>query len=162
MTLPPGKSLIGCKWTYKINTRSDGSIEWYKVCLVAKGFTQEWWIDYEETFTPFAWISSVHDLLAVTAANKWDIFQMDVKNVFFNGNLSEEVYMKPPFGLSIELNKVCHLWRVLYSLKQAPRAWFVKFSSTISHLGYITNHYDSALSLTKALFCFSYMWMIWS
>ena len=43
---------------------------------------------------------------------------MDVKNVFLNENLSEEVYMKPLPGLSIEPNKVCHFRRALYGLKQ--------------------------------------------
>ena len=72
---------------------------------------------------------------------------MDVNNAFLNGNLSEEVYMQPPPSLSIEPNKVRHLRRALYGLKQALRAWFAKFSSTISHLGYIASHYDSALFL---------------
>ena len=122
MTLPPGKSVVGCKWIYKIKTRSDGSIECYKARLVAKGFTQEYGIDYEETFASVARISSVRTLLAVAAARKWDLFQMDVKNAFLNGNLTEEVYMQPPPGLSVESNKVCHLRRALYGLKQAPRA----------------------------------------
>ena len=72
---------------------------------------------------------------------------MDVKNAFLNGDLSEEVYMQPPPGLSVESNKVCHFRRALYGLKQAPRAWFAKFNSTISRLGYIVSHYDSALFL---------------
>ena len=93
MTLPPRKSRVGCKWICKIKTRSDGSIEHYKTRLIAKGFTQEYRIDYEETFAPVARISSIRALLAVAAARKWDLFQMDVKNAFLNGNLSEEVYM---------------------------------------------------------------------
>ena len=74
---------------------------------------------------------------------------MDVKNAFLNWNLSEEVYMQPPLGLSVELKKVFHLRRALYGLKQAPRAWFAKFSSTIFCLGYIANPYDSALFLHR-------------
>ena len=122
VTLSPGKSVVGCKWIYKIKTRSDGSIECYKARLVAKGFTQEYGIDYEDTFAPVARISYVRALLAVATASKWDLFQMDVKNAFLNGNLSEEVYMQPPPGLSVESNKVCHLRRALYGLKQAPQA----------------------------------------
>ena len=141
--------MVSCKWIYKIKTRSDGSIERYKARLVAKGFTQEYGIDYEETFAPVARISYVRALLAVAAASKWDLFQMDVKNAFLNGDLSEEVYMQPPLGLSVESNKVCHLQRALYGLKQAPRAWFAKFSSTISRLGYMASHYDSALFLRR-------------
>ena len=74
---------------------------------------------------------------------------MDVKNAFLNGNLSEEIYMQPPPGLSVESNKVCHLQRALYGLKQAPRVWFAKFSSTISRLGYMASHYDSILFLRR-------------
>ena len=141
--------MVGCKWIYKIKTRSDGSIECYKARLVAKGFTQEYGIDYEKTFAPVACISYVCALLTVATASKWDIFQMDVKNAFLNGNLSEEVYMQPLPSLSVESNKVYHLRHALYGLKQAPRAWFVKFSSTISRLGYMASHYDSTLFLRR-------------
>ena len=139
--------MVGCKWIYKIKTHSNGSIKHYKARLVAKGFTQEYGIDYEETFAPVARISSIRALLVVATASKWDIFQMDVKNAFLNGDLSEEVYMQPLPGLSVESNKVCHLQRTLYGLKQAPWAWFAKFSSNISRLGYMASHYDSALFL---------------
>ena len=141
--------MVSCKWIYEIKTRSDGSIERYKARLVAKGFTQKYRIDYEETFAPVARISSIHALLAVTAASKWDLFQMDVKNAFLNGDLREEVYMQPPPGLFVESNKICHFRHTLYGLKQAPQAWFVKFNSTIFRLGYTTSPYDSALFLHR-------------
>ena len=63
--------------------------------------------------------------------------------------LSEEVYIQPFPGLSVDFNKVCHLRRALYGLQQALQAWFAKFSFTISHLGYMASHYDSALFLRR-------------
>ena len=57
--------------------------------------------------------------------------------------------MQHSYGLLVESNKVCHLRRALYGLKQAPQAWFVKFSSTISHLDYMVSHYDYASFLRR-------------
>ncbi|KAL4018546.1 hypothetical protein IC575_022144 [Cucumis melo] len=143
--LPPGKRPIGCKWIYKIKTHSDDTIERYKARLVAKGYSQEYGIDYEETFAPVARMTSVRSLLAVSAAKQWPLFQMDVKNAFLNGTLSEEVYMKPPPGTSTPPHKVCLLRRALYGLKQAPQAWFATFSSTITQLGCTFSPHDTAL-----------------
>ena len=72
---------------------------------------------------------------------------MDVKNIFLNGDLSKEVYMQPPSSLYVESNKDCHIRRVLYGLQQVSQAWFAQFSSTISHVGYMASHYNSALFL---------------
>jgi hypothetical protein len=147
--LPFEKSVVGCKWVYKIKTCSDGTVDRYKARLVARGFTQEYGVDYEETFAPIACLSSVRALLAVAASQHWSLCQMDVKNAFLNGDLSEEVYMQPPPGLSHPTNKVCRLRQALYGLKQAPRAWFAKFSATISRLGYSISSYDSALFIRR-------------
>ena len=62
--------MVGCKWIYKIKTHSNRSIERYKARLVVKGFTQEYEIDYEETFALVSHISFVHALLAVAATSK--------------------------------------------------------------------------------------------
>ena len=72
--LPPNKALVGWKWVYKIKTRSDGTIERYKAHLVAKGYTQEYGIDYEETFGPVARLTFVRSLVALAAARKWKLF----------------------------------------------------------------------------------------
>jgi hypothetical protein len=71
--LPPRKSLIGCKWVYKIKTCSDGTIDRYETRLVARGFTQEYGVDYEETFALVACLSSMHALLAVVAYRHWSL-----------------------------------------------------------------------------------------
>ena len=82
--LPSGKSAIGCKWVYKIKNRLDSTIDHYKARLVSRGFTQEYGIDSEETFAPMARLSYVRTLIVVSAACKWPLFQMDVKNAFLN------------------------------------------------------------------------------
>ena len=61
-----------------------------KACLVAKGFTQEYDIDYEETFAPVTRLSFVRTLLVVAASRQWKLLQMDVKNALLNGDLSEK------------------------------------------------------------------------
>jgi hypothetical protein len=66
--LPTSKSTIGCKWVYKIKTRSDDTVDRYKARHVAKGFTQEYGIDYEETFALVARIFSICTLIAVSAS----------------------------------------------------------------------------------------------
>ena len=68
--LPSRKSAISCKWVYKIKTRLDGTVDRYKTRLVAKGFTREFGIDYEDTFAPVARLSFVRTLIAVSAARK--------------------------------------------------------------------------------------------
>ena len=129
--LPHDQSIVGCRWVYKIKTKVDEFFERYKPHLVSKGFTQEYGVDYEKTFAPIAHVTSVRCLIAVAAIRRWPLYQMDVKNVFLNENLHEEVYMQSPPGYPHSGSQVCRLRRALYGLKQAPRAWFEKFSSVV-------------------------------
>ena len=129
--LPPGKNLVGCKWIYKTKFTSDGHIEKHKARLVAKGFSQREGVDYNETFAPVAKMNTIRTILSLAASYKWEIHQMDVKSVFLNGNLSEEIYMQQPPGFitSETSSLVCKLHKSLYGLKQAPRAWYEKIDT---------------------------------
>ena len=136
---------ITYKWVYKVKTRSDGSLERYKARLVARGFQQEHDRDYDKTFAPVAHMTTVRSLLAVASVHEWSISQLDVKNVFLNGELREEVYMQPPLGYSVPEGMVCRLRRSLYGLKQAPRAWFQHFASVVTAAGFSASAHDPAL-----------------
>jgi len=101
--------------------------------LVAKGYTQTYGIDYEETFAPVAKMNTVRIILSLTAHFGWAMHQFDVKNAFLHGSLEEEVYMEisPGYGAINEGNKVCILKKALYGLKQSPRAWFGRFTQAM-------------------------------
>ncbi|GKV47648.1 hypothetical protein SLEP1_g54528 [Rubroshorea leprosula] len=114
-----------------------------------QGFTQEYGIDYEETFALVARPTSVRSLIVIVVAKRWKLFQMDVKNAFLNGDLAEEVYMKSPPGLKHPPNKVCRLKQALYGLKKAPRPWFANFSTTISEFGFMSSVHDTVLLIRK-------------
>jgi hypothetical protein len=121
---PPRVHLITCKWVYKVKTHSDRSLEHYKAHLVARGFQQEQGHDYDETFAPVVHMTTIRTLLVVASVQEWFISQLDVKNIFLNGELCEDVYMCPPRGYSVPEGMVCYIRRSLYGLKQAPRTWF--------------------------------------
>lgn len=73
-----GKNLIDCKWVYKINKKSDRTINRYKARLVAKGFKQRYGIDYEDTFSPVVKIATIRLVLSVVVSKGWCLRQLDV------------------------------------------------------------------------------------
>jgi len=106
---------------------------------VEKGFIQIEGIDYEETFSPVVRFASIHLLLALVAHLNLELFQMDVKTAFLNGNLEEEIYMDQAIGfiLKSQEDKVCHLKRSIYGLKQSSRSWYFRFHEAITSFGFV-------------------------
>ena len=108
---------------------------------MAKGYTQKEGIDYEETFSPVVMLKSIRILLAVAAYHDYEIWQMDVKTAFLNGDLSEDIYMQQPQGFIAagQEHMVCKLNRSIYGLKQASRSWNIRFDSAVKTFDFEQN-----------------------
>nr|GEV72969.1 retrovirus-related Pol polyprotein from transposon TNT 1-94 [Tanacetum cinerariifolium] len=131
VSCPDKVFLIKLKWIYKVKKDKFGRVQKNEARLVAQGFRQEEGLDFEESFAPVSRIEAIHIFVANTTHKNMTIFQMDVKTAFLNGELKEEVYVLQPEGF-IDQDNSSHAYklkRVLYSLKQAPRAWYNMLSS---------------------------------
>ena len=136
---------------YKIKHRLDGSIERYKARLVAWGFSQQYGLDYDETFSPVAKITTIRVLLTLPASKDWKLWQLDIKNAFLHGELDREIYMNQPKGFesATNPNHVCKLRKALYGLKQAPRAWYGKIAEFLTQSGYSVAHANLSLFIKE-------------
>jgi len=152
--VPPPSSIkpIGCHWVYKLKHKPDGTIDRFKTWLVARGFTQTKGLDYFETFSLVVKLTTVRILLALVTTSDWFIHQLDVDNVFLHGDLHEEIYMKPPPGLSLpQPNLFCKLNKSLYGLKQASHNWNKKLTSELLLIGYTQSSVDHSLFVITVL-----------
>ncbi|GKF33479.1 retrovirus-related pol polyprotein from transposon TNT 1-94 [Tanacetum coccineum] len=118
--------IISLKWIFKVKLDEFGVLLKNKERLVAKGFHQEEGIDFEESFTPAAFIEAIRIFVANAAHKNITVYQMDVKTAFLSNDLREEVYVSQPEGFVDQdhLNHVYRLKKALYGLKQAPSAWY--------------------------------------
>jgi len=138
---PENVNIVGFKWVYKAKKDAAGNIVRYKTRLVAQGFSQVPGIDYFDTFAPVAKLTSIWTVLAIAAAQDFEIHQIDIKGAYLNGKLNQNkvIYMQQPPG-SIDPKQplsVCHLKKILYGLKQSGRRWYQRLCEILKdNLGF--------------------------
>nr|GEV36417.1 ribonuclease H-like domain-containing protein [Tanacetum cinerariifolium] len=144
---PPNVNIVHFMWLYKHKYNADGSLNRYKARLVANGRSQQQGIDCDETFSPVVKPATIRTVFSLAVSREWPIHQLDVKNAFLHGHLTENVYMHHPLGFtdSAHSDYVCLLQKSLYGLKQAPRAWFQRFFSYVIRAGLYHSKADSSL-----------------
>jgi hypothetical protein len=81
--------------------------------LVAKGFKQQYGIDYEETFSPVVKSANIRVVLSLAISRGWNLRQLDIKSAFLHGVLEEEVDMRQPPRYETRLGYVCKLDKAL-------------------------------------------------
>lgn len=124
---PKNRKIIKGRWVFKVKTLPDGSISKYKARFVAKGYTQEEGVDYDQTFLPTGKPSSLRLIIALASQRNWVIHQMDAVAAFLNSDLGEEIYLEQPEGFKEEGKDT--FWRIhklIYGLKQSARLWHIE------------------------------------
>lgn len=147
--MPKGKKPIESKWVYKVKLKLDGGLERFITRPVAKDFSQQYGIDYEETFSPVVKMSTIRCILAITTSHNGSYMQLDINNAFLHGDLHEEVFIKVSEGLECKPNQVCLVNKSLYVLKQASRQCHIKLLDELKSLGYTQSKNDYSLFLKK-------------
>jgi hypothetical protein len=153
----PNQNVVGTKWVFRNKQDEHGAVTRNKARLVAKGYSQFEGLDFDETYAPVARLDSIRILLAYATYHGFKLYQMDVKNVFLNGPIKEEVYVEQPPGFedSEYPNHVYKLSKALYGLKQAPRAWYECLRDFLITNGFKVGKFDPTLftnTVAKDLF----------
>jgi hypothetical protein len=140
----PRQNVVGAKWVFRNKQDEHRVVTRNKAQLVAKGYSHE-------TFAPVARLESIHMLLAYATHHGFKLYQMDVKSVFLNGPIKEEVYVKQPPSFESEEypNHVYKFHKMLHGLKQAPRAWYKCLRDFLIENGFRIGKPDSTLFTRK-------------
>ena len=125
-TLPDGQTALGGRWVYA-KKEGPGGEEIYKSRYVAKGFSQVKGIDYEETFSPTAKLTSLRMLMQIAVQSDLIVHQMDAVSAYLNSEIDAEIYVEQPKGFiktdDSGRKLVWKLKKSLYGLKQSGRNW---------------------------------------
>jgi hypothetical protein len=144
--LPVDRRAIKVRWIYRIKHDKNGKVKQYKARIVALGYQQIHGLDYSETYSPVARLTSLRILLAVSSYYGLVVHQMDVDTAFLNADLKEEIYILPPEGITVPEGCNClRLKKALYGLKQSPREWYDNLSCFLVSIGFSKLHADNCI-----------------
>jgi hypothetical protein len=148
---PQRSNVVTDKWVFTHKLRADETLDRYKAHWVLRGFTQRLKVDYDETFNPVVKPTTVHTVLATAVSRTWPIQQLDVKNSFLHDTLSETVFCYQPTGFvdPAHPNLVCRQHKSLYGLKQAPWAWYSRFATFLTTLGFFKAKSNTSLFIFR-------------
>ncbi|KAK3880550.1 hypothetical protein Pcinc_014947 [Petrolisthes cinctipes] len=143
--LPEGRSLVGSKWVYSVKDDPHNG-ERHKARFVARGFSQIYGVDYHETFSPTARLTSLRMLLQLAVQENLQIHQMDVKTAYLNADIDCDIYLEQPEGF-VKTNEkgdklVCKLKKSLYGLKQSGRNWYNLLHGSLVEEGLVQSQSD--------------------
>ncbi|KAI0991395.1 hypothetical protein K3495_g16792, partial [Podosphaera aphanis] len=133
-----------CKWVFKKKFLADGSVERWKARCTAKGFTQKFGIDYQETFAPTPRPETGRIMLVLAHYLGWHRRQGDVPTAFLNPDLDIDLYMEMPKGFE-KNGCVLQLRKGLYGLKQAAALWYDDAKATLARQGLFPTVSDACL-----------------
>ena len=143
--LPTGEIALRCLWVYKVKCGPNGEVTRYKSRLTVNGKSQRYGIDYQKTFSPVAFATSIRLLFALGLANKFKFRQYDIKCAFLYADLPKEqqVYMHAPPGSGRKGYWL--LRKSLYGLCQAPMLFNGHLDGTLKELGFQSCTFDPCL-----------------
>ncbi|XP_017415990.1 uncharacterized protein LOC108326897 [Vigna angularis] len=145
------QQVIGTKWVFRNKMDDSSEIIKNKEKLVAKGYSQEEGIDYNETYAPVGRLEAIRILLAIALVMRFKLYQMDVRSAFLNGYIKEEVFIEqPPSFHDYEYpDHVFKLKKALYGLKLTPRSWYGRLSKFLIKEEFTRGKLDSTLFIKK-------------
>jgi len=140
-----GVRLIKSKYVYRVKKDWTGNVVKRKSRLVVQGFSQREGVDYDETYAPVAKVTTFRLMLALSKVLDLKIHQLDVDSAFLYADLDEDVFVKPPPGMTMKQGYCLKLLKSLYGLKQAPRNWNKNIVDHIKSIGFTQSVLDNCL-----------------
>jgi hypothetical protein len=142
---PDGANVVSTKWVFDIKRLVTGETERFKARLVARGFSQQYGVDYVETFSPTVRMDTLRMFLAFVAKEDLECRQYDIKNAFTESHLKEQIFLQPPQGVTVKKGHVLRALRSLYGLKQAGRNWSLLLKEFLIKIGFKQSLADPCL-----------------